>query len=200
MKRKYLNLLTLFCLVVCLALSVGVAYGRYQWEFPDRSYSFTPEVPDNIFLCGSLPGDWLDYGVLPELQEKWLPNEDGVKLDFGVTNGNSQQVSQKEQSYSVRLAAGLAVTDPEDLTVILYWWDDADEICWAVARASPIQPGSALQASYGDGWEYRFYEDDGTELDFTLPGGQLAYENHAIAVFGEVASTLLDVQVVGQNT
>ena len=70
MKRKYLNLLTLICLVVCLSLSVGVAYGRYQWEFPHQSYMFTPELPDNLFLCGSIPGGWLDHGNLPELRDE----------------------------------------------------------------------------------------------------------------------------------
>ena len=198
MKTKYLNLLTLLCLVICLVLSVGVAYGRYQWEFPRRSYVFAPELPDSIFLCGSVPGEWLDHGVLPELEEKWLPNAEGVKLDFGVTNGNEKQVSQEDKTYVVRLAAGLIIEDPEKLIVTLYWWDSQGELHWENGVPTPIEKGSMLHASYGDGWVYQFYGDD-EELTFTLAGGQLSYANHTIAVYGEVETTLLDLQVLGQD-
>lgn len=199
MKRKYLNLLTLVCLVVCLVLSVGVAYGRYQWEFPRRSYVFAPELPDNIFLCGSLTAEWQEHGKLSDVSEKWVPSGDGVKLDFAVTNGNEKQVSQQEKAYSIRLAAGLNIEDPAKLTVTLYWWDDRGDIHWQTAVPAPIQKGSMLHASFGDGWVYQFYEEN-AEVSFSLTGGQLAYKNHTITVTGDVETTLLDLQILGQDS
>ena len=198
MKTKYLNLLTLLCLVVCLVLSVGVAYGRYQWEFPGQSYVFTPELPANLFLCGHISEGGLNGGTLPALEEKWLPDGEGVKLDFGVTNGNGQQVSQENQTYVVRLAAGLSIENPEKLIVTLYWWDSDGTSHWQNGVPTPIEKGSALHASYGDGWVYRFYGEQ-EELTFALTGGQLSYANYTIAVSGEVESTLLDLQILEQD-
>ena len=195
---KYGIFLTLLCLCVCVLLGVGVAYGRYQWEFPRRSYVFAPELPDNIYMCGSVPGEWLDHGNLPELSKEWIPTNNGVKLDFGVTNGDADHISQREQSYVIRLVTSLSVEDPEKLSVILYWWDAAGEIHWATGVPVPIQEGSMLHASHGDGWVYQFRTERG-EVGFSLPGGQLAYANHTIAVTGEVPATMMDVQVLGQT-
>ena len=199
MKRKYLNLLTLVCLVVCLALSVGVAYGRFQWEFPQMPYLFTPELPDNLFLCGSVSEDWLDHGNLPELSDQWMPDGDGVKKEFGVTNGYAQLVSRQEQIYTVRLAVSLGVEDPTKLTVTLSWRDSQGEIHQETAEPVPIAEGTTLHTSFGDGWVYRFLQD-GQEVKFSLPGGELAYANYAITVAGDVEPVMLDVQIIGQDT
>ena len=192
---KYGTFLTLLCLCSCILLSVGVAYGQYQWEFPRRSYVFAPELPDNIYMCGSVSGEWLEHGDLLELGEKWIPTNNGVKLDFGVTNGDAEHISV--QSYVIRLAASLSIEDPEKLSVTLYWWDSAGDIHWATGVPTPILEGSALHASHGDGWVYQFRTERG-EVGFSLPGGSLAYANHTIAITGEVEATLLDVQVLGQ--
>lgn len=196
---KYRFFLTILCLCVCIVLSVGAAYARYQWEFPRRSYVFAPELPDNIFMCGSVPGEWLDHGNLPELGEKWISTDHGVKLDFGVTNGNAEHISQQKQSYVIRLAAGLGIEDPEKLTVTLYWWDEEGELHWETGTAVPILEGSMLHASHGDGWVYEFHTERG-EIGFSLEGGRLAYHNYTITVSGDVEPTLLNLQILGQET
>lgn len=195
---KYRTFLIPLCLCICIVLGVGVAYARYQWEFPRKSYVFTPQLPDNIYMCGSVPGDWLDHGELPELSKTWIPTNNGVKLDFGVTNGDAEHISQREQSYVIRVAASLSIADPAKLTVTLYWWDEAGEIHWATGVPTAIAEGSVLHASHGDGWVYQFRTERG-EVGFSLAGGQLDYANHTIAITGEVEATLLDVLVLGQE-
>lgn len=197
---KYMAFLTLSCICVCVVLAVGVTYGRYQWEFPKRSYVFSPALPDSIYMCGGgISEEWISSGSLPPLEQTWESANDGAKLDFGVTNGNADHVSQQEQTFVVRLAAGLGIKDPGNMTVTLSWKGAAGQIHSATATATPIEKGSLLYNAFGDGWIYQFYVED-VEMYFTLPGGQLQYYDYTITVSGDVDPTLLNLQILGQNS
>lgn len=196
---KYMAFLTILCLCVCMVLAVGVTYGRYQWEFPKRSYVFSPSLPDSIYMCGGGISDvWISGGNLPPLSDTWEKTASGVKLDFGVTNGQIDHVSQQDQSYVVRLTAGLGIKAPENLTVTLTWRDATGQTHTFTATPTAIEKGSLLYNAYGDGWIYQFCIED-TEMHFTLPGGQLRYYNYTITVSGDADPTLLNLQILGQN-
>lgn len=193
---KYMTFLALLCTLVCVILAIGVTYGRYQWEFPKRSYVFTAAAPNEIMLCGGGISDaWINGGTLPTLDDTWEKTENGVKLDFGVTNGQINSYSQEDQSYVVRLAAGLNIKNPENLTVVLHWQDAQGQIHSATAVAETIETGSLLYDTFGDGWVYRF-NTGWTENRFTLTGGTLQYCNYTITVSGDVDPALLKLQVL----
>lgn len=206
MRRKTNNpavrmaFLIVLCAAVCLVLAVGVTYARYQYDFPRQSYLFTPAARDRVVLCGGgVSQDWIDGGNLPPLPETWEATASGVKLDFGVTNGYVGDFAQRDQSYTIYLAAGLSILEPENLTVTLQWQDGEGQTQQLTATALTIEKGSFLYDTYGEGWIYRFYADD-REQNFFLAGGALNYQNFTITVSGAVDPTLLDLQVTGRYT
>ena len=186
------------CIGLCLLLAVGVTYARYQWEIDRKSYVFSPAAPDQIQLHGGgVSQQWLDGGNLPAISDAWEQTNEGVKLDFSVTNGSIDDFAQRDQMYVLQLSAGLGILDPENLTVTLSWQDEANQTCTAQAKAVPIEKGSFLYDTYGEGWVYLFYSGE-EELTFTLKGGSLQYRNYTITVLGDVAPTLLELQVSGR--
>lgn len=189
------------CVVVlCLALAVGVTYARYQSEISRESYMFSPAAPDQIVLCGGgVSQEWIDGGNLPPVSESWEQNADAVKLDFAVTNGKSNDFAQRDQTYEIQLCAGLHVLNPENIAVLLSWQDDSGETCVAQGVAAPIEKGSFLYNTYGEGWIYRFYSGE-EEVTFFLEGGALRYRNYTLTVSGDVEPTLLELQVSGRFT
>ena len=60
--------------------------------------------------------------------------------------------------------------------------------------------GSKYDAVYGKGWVYRFYEENGEEVQLTLEGGSLQYRNCTLTVIGAVESSLLSLELSGQYT
>lgn len=188
--------LCLMC-AVCLVLTVGITYGRYQWDFPRVSYLFSPETPGQVVLCGGgVSQAWIDGGNLPPMEETWELTPTGAKLDFGVTNGFPGNFTSREQVLEIRLAAGLSVASPENLQVILSWEDENGQTRSLQAIPEPIEQGSFLYDSLGDGWVYHI--DSDSDRQFTLPGGNLSYRNFTISVSGDVDPALLELQVSGR--
>lgn len=186
--------------ILCCVLAVGVTYARYQWEISRESYVFSPAVPDQIVLCGGgVSQEWIDGGNLPPITESWEQTADAAKLDFAVTNGTSSDFAKRDQSYEIQLCAGLHVLNPENLTVLLAWQDDLGATQEAQGIAKPIEKGSFLYNTYGEGWIYRFYSGE-EEIAFTLEGGTLQYRNYTLTVSGDVEPTLLELQVSGRFT
>ena len=197
--QKYMTFLAVLCMLVCLVLTVGITYARYQSEFSRRSYIFTPAAPNEIRLYGGGISDaWINGGTLPSLDDTWEKTETGAKLDFSVTNGQIGSFSQEDQTYVIRLAAGLSIQDPGNLTVTLHWTDAEDQSHSVTAVAEAIETGSLLYDTYGDGWVYRFYTG-WSEDKFTLTGGSLQYCNYTVTVSGNVEPTLLKLQVLRLN-
>ena len=190
--------LCLLCLG-CLVSAVGITYGRYQWDFPRASYLFSPETPGQIVLCGGgVSQAWIDGGNLPPLDDDWEETPTGAKLDFGVTNGFPGSFTTRDQVLEIRLAASLAVVDAEKMQVTLSWDDENGQTQSLTATPAPIEQGSFLHDSLGDGWVYRFEQT--ADPQFILSGGGLHYRNFTISVFGDVDPALLELQVSGRFT
>ena len=65
--------------------------------------------------------------------------------------------------------------------------------------AEPVLAGSYLFEAYGEGWVYRFYEEDGrTPVEFPLTGRGLDFSNFAISVKGDVPASLLSMEITGR--
>ena len=196
---KYMAFLACICVLACLTLAVGITYGRYQWEFPKKSYVFAPVAPDSLYLYGGgVSEEWIQGGNLPPVADTWEQIDGGVKLDFSVTNGQIDSVSWNDQTYVVRLVAGSNIRDPQNLAITLSWKDTEGQTHLATGVPAAIEKGSLLHNSFGEGWVYQF-QTQGTEELFSLTGGQLRYCNFTVTGLGEVDASLLNLQILGQD-
>lgn len=196
---KCMTFLTCICVLICVTLAIGITYGRYQWEFPKKSYVFAPKSPDSLYLYGGGVNEaWIQSGTLPPVEDTWEKINGGVKLDFSVTNGQIGSISWNDQSYVVRLVGGLNIRDPQKLTVTLTWKDAAGQPHSLAGTPSAIEKGSLLHNSFGEGWVYQFKTQETEEL-FHLTGGQLRYCNFTITILGDVDASLLNLQILGQE-
>lgn len=188
--------LVLLLLLTCAAAAVGVTYARYQWEFTQASYFFTPENRAAITVYGAHLSDAvLDSGSLPATSGTWEPTDGGMELNFSVANGKPDTFWQKDQEFVIRLAVGLTVQDPSNLTVVLSYTDEDGNPVTVTADPEPIAAGSFRHSAFGDGWVYEFRAAE-AQLCFSLQGSAFDYRNFTVTVTGTVPATLLDLQVI----
>jgi hypothetical protein len=184
------------CVTLCLTLTVGVTYARYQWESPRQSYVFAPDKPDQVLLSGSITEQALEEKELPSFPEQWVQTENGLQLDFAVTNGTFAEPAQRNQKFTLYLTGGVGIGSAEALTVTIHWQDGAGNIIQTQAVAQAVERGTLLYDSMGDGWIYRFFEGQ-QELKFLLEGGEIRYENFTLTVSGLTDPAMLDLRVQG---
>lgn len=187
--------LCLALLLTCAAAAVGITYARYQWEFVQASYYFTPASSSALTVYGAhLLDAVLDSGSLPATSGAWESTDGGMALKFSVSNGKPGQYRQQEQSFVIRLAVGLTAEDPANLSVVLSYTDDQGDPVTVTAEPEPIVAGSFQHSAFGDGWVYCFHVED-EELRFALQGDAFNYQNFTVTVTGMVPATLLELQV-----
>lgn len=187
--------LALSLLLICAAAAVAVTYARYQWEFMQASYFFTPENRAVLTVYDAHLSDAvLDSGSLPATSGTWEPTDSGMELNFSVANGKPDTFWQKDQEFVIRLAVGLTVQDPSNLAVVLSYTDEDGNPVTVTAEPEPIAAGSFRHSAFGDGWVYRLLVED-EELRFALQGSAFDYRNFTVTVTGTFPATLLDLQV-----
>lgn len=196
--RKIVLCLTLLILAACLLLMVGTTLGRYLQQLAQVSYLFTPAPQDAVSVfAGSVTEEMIESGVMPASEPEWEQIDGGMKLQMSITNGTPAEFAQRHQKVCLQLAAGLAVEDPQNLTVTISYLDENGEETLLTGVPTAIAEGSFQNNTYGAGWNYRFYLGE-EEHYFQLPGGLFSYQNITVTVIGDVAATLLDLQVTGQ--
>lgn len=68
------------------------------------------------------------------------------------------------------------------------------------AEATRISRDSELYAAFGDGWEFRFLDQQGNELCWELEGGKQSCIEVLIAILGtDVQASLLQVQIITEE-
>ena len=189
--------LLLLCLLLCIVLMTGVTFARYRQEFAPVSYTFQADSNDMIVLGGVVTQTWLESGQWPPVAQGWTTAGESALLEFSVSNGTpADGYARRDQIYTVQLIAGLGIGAPENLTVTLLYEEDAQPV-QLTGVAEPIQEGSLIYKSCGDGWVYRFCDAAGNEIQFELSGGALRYQNYLLAVAGDVDPVLTKLQVTG---
>ncbi len=187
--------LALPLLLVCAVAAVGITYARYQWEFAQASYFFTPENSSGLTMYGAhLSEDLVSSGNLPATSGTWEQTESGAQLRFSVSNGTPTEYRKQEQTFVISLAVGLTAENAENLSVVLSYTDEQGNPVSVTAEATPIASGSFQHSAFGDGWAYSF-PDGETQLRFSLSGEAFDYRNFTVTVTGAVPATLLDLQV-----
>lgn len=207
---KYWIWLVVLCLCVCMMLGIGVSYARYRTDFLTQTYKFSTGSPETVRMYGEVTEEWTTsvlQGKWPEVPAGWTEVEQtetngqaSAELSFCVSNGSSETgYVWRDQAVSIQLVAALTIEDSEFLTVTMTVQEmqtDGEEIQYT-AVPEPILEGSFLYDTYGYGWVYRFYDEEtDKQLTLLLEGGKLSYKNVTVSVAGDVAPSLLNLEIV----
>lgn len=145
-KRNMVPLLVMLCVIGTLILAVGVAQARFRENWTE-TLPFRPEGEENLILHQD--GDWIE-------------GEDLQKLTFSLENADSEAAAGE-----LYVLVSEGVESPDKLEISL----TADGVRYT-AQAQPIVPGSALHRSFGNGWVYRFLDDQEQEKSWTLEAAE----------------------------
>jgi len=173
----------------CLTAAVGVTFARYR-DGEKEGLIFQPDLKPQVFL-GHMEGDSFAC-----VQNEWVRSEEQLQLAFAISNGPSNtEFSSVNQSVCLRVIASLSVWNEEmaispSLTV--------GEKTYT-ATAQRIVEGSALYTQFGDGWILRFQDENGTEPQWELMGGQFSCISMLLHMDAAVGDTgLLRLQAVAE--
>lgn len=158
--------LTAVLLVVSLVLIAGTAWGRYRDEVYG-DITLQTRQPTGVYLYGGKD----ETGYTP-LTDHWQVEAGGggSSLQLLVSNTDGTFVPQRDIRFSLRLAAtqGIGAGESWSLSLHVTGADGSISVYPGVAQA--ITGNTKLHDQFGDGWVYCFYNTDGSEAEFTLPG------------------------------
>lgn len=202
--RRYGLFPAILCLCFCVVLGVGISYARYQSDFLTTSFWFTSSITDAVRMHGEVTDEDIEQirsGIWPETPAAWSYSGSKAELRFSMSNGESaEQYATRNQCVSVELIASLSIEDPEKLAVTLTVTGMDGERVQYVGAAQQLTEGSRYYSTYGDGWVYLFYDEEGEEVTLLLEGGELRYTNCVLTVVGNTGSSLLSLEMSGKYT
>lgn len=194
----YLLGFTALLCIVLLVTATGTAFARYRAE-REAEIKFKVRVPDQVHLgtvttvtepTSGAPGEVFT----PDTQLAWETKNGVTQLRFAVANGNSEtDFSARDQRVRLRMIGTLGVwdgTQTTQLSLMLPALEEGGEDRIVTATVTPFIEGTALQLTYGDGWLYTFLDEEGEEVYWELPGGELSYVTLTVAATGEVPENL----------
>ena len=179
--------LTLCFLMSAFVLSVGTAYARYQFEIKEEAV-FHVREPEKVMI------GTMDDGVFSKADNlEWKVEKDIASLQLTVANGSSEtDFCTRDQIVRFWMVGSLGVMEngaPSKVSVTFLDENKNWETKTVQAYVRPIEEGTALYHSYGDGWLYRFFEftvDGEKELTWELPGGEFNYITLTAKIEGEI--------------
>lgn len=213
MNRRKLNISTWYSLglavvllVVCLILSTGVTWARYRSEVSKNIY-FKVREPIAVCLGQVERGEGMpEEGRFVRTDGgSWKLDESGIlKMNFAIANGeNELSYEERNQEVYIRLIGTLGIqSEADDVALKLTYpsADDPEKTEEVKAKAVRIKAGSAMYATFGDGWMFRFTDKYGEELAWTLEGGALSCMEMELSVEGGALrdTSLLQLQIFGK--
>lgn len=141
-QRNMVPLLVMLCVIGTLILTVGIAQARFRENWTE-TLPFRPEGEENLILRQD--GDWIS-------------DQNVQKLTFSLENADTEAAAGE---LYVLVSAG--IENPDKLVITL-----TDEDGQYTAQVQPIAPGSVLHRSFGDGWVYRFLDEQAQEKIWVL--------------------------------
>lgn len=198
--RWYLLGLAALLMAGSLMLSIGTTLARYRVE-NEKTILFEPRAP----IAAAL-GKMDENGVfVPTNELVWTPQTDGTKkLTFAVSNYIAGDTCQEENLLvRVRLVGSLAAWSEEEtasftLTDKTVLEEGAPRNY--TAQVMRIPQNTALYHAFGDGWVFRFLDESGEELAWTLEGGVLSCVELDVTMDASslTGTSLLQFQIVGE--
>lgn len=200
--RRYGLSLAAICLCICIVMGVGISFARYRNDFLTTSFWFASAASEVIVMHGEVTDEQreaVNAGTWPETPASWSYSGSQAKLRFSVSNGESaERFASRDQAFSVELVTSLSVEDPEKLDVILTVPREDGTLVEYIGEAEELMEGTRYHTTYGDGWVYRFVDEEGNELSLPLKGGELRYTNCVLTVMGDTSSCLLSLELSGR--
>lgn len=206
--RWYALGLAAILLTVSLVLATGTAWARYRTEY-EETIKIKTQKPAGIYL-GQTDAE---TGVFDSAAVgTWEENESVVQLVFTVANGaDDQNYQDQTQIFRVRLIGDLGMcleSAPPAIKLIdprVYdLAEAAQEDVGYLAEPVRISRSSLLYTTFGDGWVYRFLDQDGEEITWTLDGKTFSsMELIAVMVPDEdtqIDTGLLQLQILAETS
>ncbi len=159
-----------------LVASTGGALARYR---ADKKASITLEVRplDQVYLGQMVTAEDGKVSFDPTAPGVWKTVDGKQQLEFTIANGTAADAfSQENQRVHLRLIGTLGIWDgSEKMKLTLEYPSEEDpgktETC--IAKVTRIREGSPMYTTFGDGWVFAFFIEDGEELNWLLEGGAL---------------------------
>ncbi len=195
-KTSIILKIAVLLLMACLIPAVGITYGRYQSTIAAKTWNVTSVSANTIGVYGGAYDAPSADNPWQELSKGWTQCDGSATLDFFVANGTwEDDFASRDQTFNISLIAGLSA---DNVKVSLTYTDVSGAHHTASGKREEIVKGSALYASYGEGWIIKFFETDGTELSLSLAGGELSHQDLTLSVSGTGDPSLLHLQVTGE--
>lgn len=148
----------------CLTAAAGLTFARYQAD-EKEGLIFQPNQSAQVCL------GHMEENSFVHAQNEWISSDGQLQLAFAISNGPSEaEFAPVHQTVCLRVVASLGawneeMSEPLRLTV-------GEQTYAAVAQR--IAEGTALYTQFGDGWVFRFQDEDGNEPQWELPGEQFS--------------------------
>lgn len=178
--------------LLLLVMVVGGTWAHFEtkaYRFPTLQYAHSE---DEIYILSAekdAEGAYVtDANGKLKKPEGWttLTDENGMEipgtyaLHFLLANGQRLGASaDSTQTVALTVFATQGVADPATLSIALM-----DNGSTYIAEPTEVQAGSAWHDDYGPGWTYRFYNNAGEELTWTLQGNVSTFREMTLTVSG----------------
>lgn len=186
----------LVMILLCLCLTIGIAYGRYRAQSVDN-LPFVSDELEMVYLGRELSAD----GEVDVQSANWVQENSVFAMEFLVCNGNSEtKFAEQDQEVSLSLLASGALLNGEEAVVELIVPTEGGEEAF-LATVQPILKGSSYETKFGEGWVFRFLHEDKEEVTWTLKGGELSVLQVKITLADAkfVSDCQLQISVTGKT-
>lgn len=151
------------CVMICLSLSVGVTFCRYE----------------SVIYNGAMGTFTADRQWLSMEVGTWENNAAAVT----VSNGEGSAYATDDIAFSLELTVSAGIKDASLAAPFITTKDASGNDVTYTGYWEEITDGSVKDYSCGSGWVYRFYSDSGSrETTFTLDGGRLSQWTGTVSV------------------
>ena len=192
-------------MVCCLILATGTSFARYRMD-QNLPVGMEARPRDQVYL-GRIEANGAGETVLDtEEISTWKTVDGETRLEFTVANGtNSKNFALEEQRVFVRIIGTLDIRSDGTGPVLKLMVPSAEEggetrVYTGVPERIPV--GTLLHHTFGDGWIYRFCDEENAEFMHILEGGQLNWMDMKLVMEGNGGSVtgLLQLQITSDYT
>lgn len=183
--KWYIVGLTAMLVIGCLIVAVGSTWSRYRTDYTGNAM-FKADIPANVVL-GIWDEETKTFTKSNELV--WTETDDNLKLDFAISNNSSDE----DQIVKVRMIVNLNAWN-EDYDVKDIVISDGTEETYTV-QPERIGKNTSMYYTFGDGWIFRFFDEEGKEAQWSLKGGKLSVKDLDMIIDSAVITDISLVQL-----
>lgn len=194
---------------LCMLIATGTTFARYRLE-QQLSMEPEPRPLDQVYL-----GEWgVDAETkkpkfLTDVQNTWQTVDGLTRLEFTVSNGLTEEsFAWEDLRVYVRVVGTLDIRNGGNgpvLKLILPPLEEGEDPEVLIGKPERIVQDTQLYHTFGEGWIFRFCDDQGQEVFRTLEGGSLNWLDMKLVMELPQADAaqytgLLQLQITGDYT